>query len=275
MREIFIEESKQIQLGILKNFIAFCNQNRLTYFIAYGTLIGAIRHHGFIPWDDDIDVQMPRADYEKLIKTFNRQQTSDRFFLVSPYDKNAIHSYVKIIDQRTVKIESSVRYHNNAYLGVDIDVFPLDALPDTQEEYDQYYKKVQKIYKKYAYSKTEFSGKDLKSRALKLYQCLLGDGRRLIKKADAERKKCAYDASGYVGTLTSFYDYYNDRHNKEAYEHGVPVLFEGIEVTAPVGYDRVLRDIYGDYMQLPPIEEQKTHHGYTAYWKEEPQDGDR
>lgn len=267
MREIFIEESKQIQLEILKNFIMFCDQNHLSYFIAYGTLIGAIRHQGFIPWDDDIDVQMPRTDYEKLIKIFNQQQISDRFFLVSPYDKRAVHSYVKIIDQRTIKIEKGVRYQSD-YLGVDIDVFPLDSLPDTQIEYDQYYRKVQKIYKKFAYSEAHFLEKDWKSSILRLYQRLLGDHHRFVKKADAERKKHSYETSGYVGTLISFYDYYNDRHKKDEYERSVMVPFEGIQVKAPIGYDNILRKLYGDYQQLPPIEERKTHHSYSVFWKD-------
>ena len=141
-------------------------------------------------------------------------------------------------------------------------------LPDSQIEYDRYYRKLQKIYKKFTYSETQFFGKYWKNGVLRLYQRLLGDHHRYVKKADAERKKHSYENSGYVGTLISFYDYYNDRHKKEEYEGIIYVLFEGIQVKAPIGYDSILRKLYGDYQQLPPIEEQKTHHSYSVFWKD-------
>lgn len=268
MKEILIEEGKQLQLGILKNFIRFCEQNQLTYFIAFGTLIGAVRHQGFIPWDDDIDVQMPRPDYEKLIAIYNQKQApNEPFYLVSPYADNALHSYVKLIDRRTIKIEEGVRYPGD-YLGVDIDVFPLDALPDTQEEYDRMFNKMRKIQKKVAYSVINFEGKTWRDRLLRLYQRLLGDHRRYVKKMESNLKKRPYSESKFVGTMISYDDYYNDRHEKKDYESTVSLSFEGLTVSAPVGYDRILRHIYGDYMELPPVEKQVTHHSYTVYWKE-------
>lgn len=266
MRKISDEENKQIQLGILKNFIDFCDNNNLSYFIGYGSLIGAVRHKGFIPWDDDIDLQMPRPDYEKLIKIFNSSQGDKSFRLVSPYDKDAVHSYVKIIDTRTIKIERGVKYTGD-YLGIDIDVFPIDGLPDTADEYDNLFNKTQKIYKKYVYLKSDFRGKNLKETILRLYQFFSGSGSNLIRKAEKELGKYPYNNSKYVGTLASYYDYYNDRHEKDNYSDYTILKFEGIDIKAPIGYDKILRDIYGDYMLLPPEEERVTHHTYSTFWK--------
>ena len=266
MREISIEENKKIQLDILKNFVEFCNQHQLTYFLAYGSLIGAIRHKGFIPWDDDIDVQMPREDYDKLIRLYNENRSSDRYYLVSPYDPIALHPYLKLIDTQTVKIEQGVRY-GAQYLGADIDIFPLDGMPDTQPEYDRVFNKMRKIQKKFTYSKIIFDGTTFRDRLLRIYQWFLGDGRRYVKQLETKLRKRPYAESKFVGTMISYDDYYNDRHEKKNYESGVPVQFEELTVQAPVGYDRILRNIYGDYMQLPPAEKQVTHHSYILYWK--------
>ena len=266
MKEISYAENKQIQLGILRNFIDFCDNNNLSYFIGYGSLIGAVRHEGFIPWDDDIDIQMPRSDYTKLIEIYNKQN-STQYRLISPYSKSSLHSYVKIIDTRTVKIENGVRYTGN-YLGIDIDVFPLDSLPSAQSEYDFIYNKTRKIYKKFIYLKTDFTGKSLKELVLRLYQFFIRDSASLIKKAEKIIAKYSYNNSEYIGTLASYYDYYNDRHKIDNYQGYVMLNFEGIDVKAPIGYDNILKTIYGDYMQLPPEEEQATHHTYSVYWKD-------
>ncbi|MBO4693983.1 MAG: LicD family protein [Clostridia bacterium] len=267
MKKISYDESKQIQLGILKDFIDFCDNNNLSYFIGYGSLLGAVRHKGFIPWDDDIDLQMPREDYNKLIKIYNDMQATDQYRLISPYSKDALHSYVKIIDTRTVKDESGVRYTGEK-LGIDIDVFPIDGLPDTMAEYDDLFNKIKKIYKKFVYLKSDFSGNNLKNTLLRFYQSLMGTGSNLIRKAEKMLSKYPYNNSKYVGTLASYYDYYNDRHEKENYQGYVMLKFEDIDVKAPIGYDCILKTIYGDYMKLPPEDERVTHHTYTAYWKD-------
>ena len=141
MRLMSLEEHKKVQVDILVSFAKFCEENNLRYFMAYGTLLGAIRHKGFIPWDDDIDVWMPREDYNILIETF---KSKNNYQLIDPRGKMARHPYVKIIDINTIKIEKLVDYREGN-LGVDIDVFPLDGQPDNEREFVIWHNKLTKI----------------------------------------------------------------------------------------------------------------------------------
>ena len=145
MREIGIEEGKQIELDILKFLAKYCDEKGFRYFLAYGTLIGAIRHKGFIPWDDDIDLYMPREDYDKMIACFNKEAPAP-FKLIEPHEKGAKHTFVKIYDERTVKLENGS--YGGRELGVDVDIFPLDGVPADQAEYDAWFDKLVKIYNK-------------------------------------------------------------------------------------------------------------------------------
>lgn len=123
-RELTDIENQKVQLDILSYVDSFCSKMGLRYYLGDGTLIGAVRHHGYIPWDDDIDIRMPRPDYDELIRIFNEGSKDSRYRLIEPKSKLAQNSFVKIIDSDTIKIEPYLDY-KNGYLGVDIDVFPL------------------------------------------------------------------------------------------------------------------------------------------------------
>ena len=139
-RTIDLEQQKKIQFEILKEVRDFCDNNNLTYFLGGGTLLGAIRHKGYIPWDDDIDIMMPREDYEKLLTEFNK--TCDNQYKLLSYKNTEDYYYLfaKVINTKTILVEDN--YKKIKDLGIYIDVFPIDYLPEDDN-------KTQKIMKKY------------------------------------------------------------------------------------------------------------------------------
>lgn len=122
-----LRENQLMQIEMLKSFHEFCKENALRYYIIGGTAIGALRHHGFIPWDDDIDLGMPRKDYNKLISTYNKKRTNDRYILESPYTKNKdyCYTYSKLYDSKTLLVE---KLKKEFVRGVFIDIFPIDGV---------------------------------------------------------------------------------------------------------------------------------------------------
>lgn len=266
MRVMTFEEVKSVELEVLQYVSDYCDKNNLQYYLAYGTLIGAVRHKGFIPWDDDIDIWMPREDYNRIINEFNNNPSHYR--LISPTDKISRHSFVKIIDVRTVKIEPNVSY-TNGHLGIDIDIFPLDGQPDDDTTYSLWYENLQKKYRLYPFTIAQKMSNYVKTFIVKLVN--LGD---ILKKfiLNSTRKlhlKYPYNTSNYVGTIESCYNSKNNRFKKEWFSEHVLLDFEGRKFKVPVGYHEVLTKMYGDYMKLPPKEQQITHHSNNNYWKEE------
>lgn len=274
-RRITDEENKAIQLSILKYFSDFCEKNHLRYFLGDGTLLGAIRHNGYIPWDDDIDVRMPRPDYERLIMVFNDQKSN--YKLINPRDKISRHFYVKIIDTRTIKIERRVKYHGE-YLGVDIDVFPIDGAPDDICEFEKMSAQLRSYNKAFAYKKKGFimsvlgRGKDVLSRRYPARFIPFKSCNDILDITDNIIHRYPYDGSNYrcaVGIMDHF------RFPAILCEDAIEHQFEDGLFKIPSCYDELLRIQYGDYMELPPVSEQEPHHFYKIYWRNNLCNGDQ
>ena len=263
MREIGLDEAKQIELDILKEIADFCDKNNLTYYITYGTLIGAIRHKGFIPWDDDVDIQMPREDYEKFIKIFKHEYLS----AVVPGTPLSKHPIVKVINTRTVKIETVFNYPNG-YLGVDVDIFPIDGTPSDEAEFKKWYDELMKNFKKLSIAGEKLRGSFKHRIKMLVLKAFTRSTKHYLKKIDELHSRYSYSDSEFVGSIACLYNSPKNRVPKSCFENTVDVEFEGIKFKAPAEYDYVLRSIYGDYMQLPPEEKRVTHHSNKMYWKE-------
>lgn len=263
MKEMHFEEIKTAELDILCDVTRFCEENNLTYFLAYGTLIGAVRHKGFIPWDDDIDIFMPRKDYDK----FRSMYKNERYHVISPSDAIACHSMTKVIDSETIKLEPCLNY-KNGYLGVDIDVFPLDGEPGNEFDYKKWYKKLQKYYYGHFYlTMKPFSGK--RNFLISTILRLLGFTKsRLLKKAEALHRQYPYEESEWIGSVEMIYNSPKNRFKKEWFADYVLGDFEGRKFRIPIGYHEILTALYGDYMKLPPIEQQATHHSNNCFWRD-------
>ncbi len=259
-----INELKQIQLDMLKIFIDICSKNNLQYFLVGGTCLGAVRHRGFIPWDDDIDVGMPREDYEKFSKIASKELPEFLFFQTAETDPQYPMSYGKIRNSNTTYIETSSKYLK-IHHGVYMDVFPLDGISDK--------KIVQRIvsFKKKIYSKrisNVFYAPNAKQTVLKKFvnglillmypniQKTIAKRERLFRRKDYGKSKTVVLFGGIWGSREIM--------PKEIFGEGTQGVFEGVTVTLPQDYDAYLTRIYGDYMTPPPPEKRQGHHYFVV-----------
>lgn len=261
------EELKKTQLDILLSVDRFCKQHSICYFLTYGTLIGAIRHKGYIPWDNDIDISMPRPDYERFIQLYNTEKEK-KYYVISPdLDQSYPYPFAKICDPNTHLVEfSSIKYN----IGINIDLFPIDGLPKNEKEAKAHYWKINLYRNLLNIKKIELDFKRrslIKNIFLALSKTVLFviSYNYLIKKINHlfvtyNYSDCLYAADLNFGNV-------NRRLPKKIFESCISVEFEGYLFNAPIGYDLWLKSIYGDYMQLPPIEKRVTHHDFKAYYK--------
>ena len=258
LREIHIEELKQIQLNILEHVHKFCEDNGVNYFLTYGTLIGAIRHKGYIPWDDDIDICMPRPDYDKFIKNFTSGRYNVKCF---EKDKCFLSPFAKIDDNRTVLIED-VTVDNKQ--GVNIDLYPIDGIDN-----DIVLLKTQKVLRKLIFLKVmKFrKNRDIIKNIFLAFAKLLLLGvslNSIIKQMVKNAKKHDYNRSTQV-TCVAIGDL--EPVNKQVFKKGVLADFETTKFYVPIGYDEYLKSLFGNYMKLPPEDKRVAHHNFKAYWK--------
>lgn len=261
MKKISLEEIKKIELDILINFDAFCKENNLKYYLSGGTLLGAIRHKGFIPWDDDIDVCMPRKDYEKLIKIFP-YKFKDKYILKATEKNNFISPFTKIVDSRTV---IDLKYVKNKFeKSLWIDIFPVDGLPSNKKKIKEIYIKVSFYRKLLVLNTAKFKtskGKLLKQifKPFAIFIAKLIGVKFLIKKIENIALSNSYDKSEYVGAVTWGLYGIGECMKKSEFEKVVYVDFEGYKFPTFSCWDSYLRGLYRNYMELPPVEKRKTH----------------
>lgn len=248
---------------MFKWFDVFCKENDISYYAVGGTLLGACRHKGFIPWDDDIDIALPRPDYEKLILLLDKQQ--DNYFLETPFQNNKdyLYSYSKLYDVTTTLVENT-RYQCKR--GVYIDIFPLDGIGNDMSESIKNFSRFDKLNmflmtRTCAIRKERSIYKNIAIFIARLIPNFFIDDKKLSIKVDSLASKYKYDKCNYVANLMGAY------RSKEIIPKeflGNPTLykFEDIYVYGPEKYEEYLTHMYGDWRQLPPKEKQHSHHDY-------------
>ncbi len=256
-----MNELQAKEFNILRLFIDICNRLNLKYFLVCGSALGAAKYSGFIPWDDDVDVAMPRKDYDIFISKAPDLLPDDIFLQNYKSDPNFPKIFSKLRDSNTTYIESpykKLKMHH----GVFIDVFPLDSYPADKDKKQEFVNKVRN-YNRLLACALEPSG-SAKARAFRLITRFLGYHKRIkailteyevfLKFYNSEQTGIYCNYGNYRGTLEPV--------PVELYGEGTCLEFEGIPVIVPANYDKYLRDKYGDYEQDPPIEEQVGHHYY-------------
>lgn len=263
-----MEDIQRVSLDVLKKIAEVCEREGFRYTLAYGTLIGAIRHKGFIPWDDDIDIQMPRPDYEKFITYMVEHPIENLKVFNHKFVKNYPLGISRIADMR-YKIEEKI-IDEHCDMGIFVDVYPIDGLANFYED------------AKKAYSYTDKPRANL-LRVIDKNQSAIHIGQlftnprfflstiilRLkgLAKVQSDLEKAAthksFDECSFVGIPN--WNWIKLVYKRAWYENFVKAPFEDGEFYISKYYDDILRAEYGDYMQLPPVEKRVYHHGYIAY----------
>jgi len=257
-----LKKMKALELEMLRTFIDICQKLSLRYYLVGGTLLGAVRHQGFIPWDDDIDVAMPRKDYEIFLRE-GQKHLPGWYFLQSLYSEPEYHlNFAKIRDSRTTFVEYSVRKRRINH-GVFIDIFPLDGYPEDPKARAAMDRQ-QKLFKYRLRAEVEIPAAARHGFAAELglgVLCALSKLRYpSCRKALEVREKLQSAACG-----AAWANYCGAWGKKEImpaawYGQGTELTFEGLTVMGPEHWDKWLTQVYGDYMQLPPVEKRISHH---------------
>jgi len=263
-KRIEIEELKLIQLDVLSVIDAFCRSEGIKYSLGCGTMLGAVRHKGYIPWDDDIDIYLLRDEYEKLLRKFPDSQ-SDVKIAALQRDIKWDRAYAKAYDCRTELQDAGYKYR----IGVGIDIFPIDTVPENEEEWRRYDKKrrcYQRIYE-WKISMMFRKGRSLWKYVFLPFTKLIllpFSTRRMAEFLEYYSMKYNNTESQYV--FECCYGI-NNRFKRSAMEHVIDMPFEDRVFCGMYDYEEYLSNAYGDWRQLPPLEEQKTHHNFEAWWK--------
>ncbi|NBK91495.1 LicD family protein [bacterium 1XD21-13] len=271
IRDEYLVESKfkhiwMIEIDILKEIIRICEKYSLSYFVYGGTLLGAVRHQGYIPWDDDMDIAMLRDDYEVFLEKADMELDCERFFLQKSEIMGTVYEgFSRIHDNHSTAIIRKNR-NKDCNHGIFIDIFPLDFLPDNLNKRRKQIKKIKFLsgliyYYVYADEKVRYSNVQ---KLMKLFPKTIW--KSIIYKL---KKECVRynDQKGEKVAILSC-----DPNDEKCYwywediKETIELPFEYLMVKVPKGYDRCLKIGFGNYMEFPPKEERGKWHENEIYY---------
>jgi len=268
MKIISIEEKKTILLDILSAVDSFCEKEGIVYSMACGTMLGAVRHQGFIPWDDDIDIYLLRKDYMHLEEAFPDLLNGKYRFASLKRTKGWHCAYGKIYDDRTFSANPKAK---RIPFGINIDVYPIDDVPDNEKEWQDYRKKQKKAVYKLRYKNLNLSkDSSLRRNTMLLWHKLLivfQTKSRLLHLLDEVAQ--SNNGKGYSMGFECCQGLMQQHpFPKHLFSSVIYWPYEDRQFKGFKDADQYLRNGYGDYMKLPPEEHRVLVHGYDSYWKE-------
>lgn len=269
--DFYVNEKRKkiwaVELDILLEFDKFCKKHDLKYFLMFGSLLGAVRHNGFIPWDDDTDVCMPRSDYNRFLNL--KDEFKYPFFVQTPYtDKDYLFTYTKIRNSQTTAIITNFIGQRMNW-GMMLDVFPLDyiELEGSRDRYNRVAELATDISNYMRVSNPNPSESD-KVRIAKY------TGRNPLETYEEIHKianQFNYKKTSYVSVASlTLYSYERSIFYAEDFEDSILHDFHGFKLPIPIGYDRVLNTIYPNYMTLPPVDQRGAWHNNLIFDPETP-----
>lgn len=270
MEKISLEQTKKIQVNMLEYIHNICEKNNINYFLIGGSLLGAVRHKGMIPWDDDIDIALLRNDYNKLISILKKEKSNEYMILNNQIQKDYFYPFSKLINKKTVLIENNFESIEN--YGVYVDIFAIDSLPEDEKEINKRYK-MQKRYQNMIFLAAADNSKnknilkrimrDFCKKILKLYGY-----KNIVNKYDRICTKYNYLKNSKLAISNwPIYSKENEIQKLADYKNIMEIEFEKLYVKVPKNYDRILTTAFGNYMELPPEEKRVSNHNIEVYWR--------
>ena len=269
-----LEEVHQVSLDILKDVHEFCVKNGIKYSLSGGTLLGAIRHNGFIPWDDDIDIQMPRPEYEKFIHNYKSNCGYKLFSREIEGCEDVGIAYARVCEMDKTYVNTGIQPWQMKATGLWIDVFPIDGAPDDSLKAKL---KIEKMYWMWRLTlaarmrfKLDFGTTEGFFVKLRQYFKILVSNFipwKIILLYINQCKEYEYESCDYVANYSIIHYKFKEWQPKVEMASFTLHRFENEEFYIMDGYDISLSSLYGNYMELPPEDKRITHSNYIYYWK--------
>lgn len=258
-------EVQMATLDIIKKIDEICEKLNITYYLMYGSLIGAIRHKGFIPWDDDMDIAMKYPDYIKFLEYCRKKGDEMKPFELHNFEtnKNVFYNISRLCDTRYILEFDGMNYTSGTF----VDIYPLEGIGKKEdlEFWKRKLKKTPRIQKSIymCCNKTLFFGKTKLTRVANIPKCVISKilGKKYFFDKLNNYRKIDWNESDYVAVPAWETQYYE----RCWFDETIRVEFEDIMVSIPKEYDKLLRRSYSDYMKLPPEKDRRASHGYHAY----------
>ena len=264
-----IKEIQNVSLDILRDVHSFCVQNNIRYSLQGGTLLGAIRHNGFIPWDDDIDIIMPRPDYERFCNTY---ASANNYKLICRENQVCYLAFARVCEMEKTYVNCNLCPWTNQQTGVWIDVFPADGAEDDIEEAKKHINKAIEVFKVCLQTRRSYASLSTMNGFMmtikQIFRKAIYSHRDLFDKLDELCKIIPFGSTNHYSNISylgyGFREYHRIAVMDSFYIHD----FEDAQFYIMQGYDEALKEKYGDYMQLPPVDQQVARHYFEKfYWR--------
>lgn len=270
LKEMTIKDIQMVSLDILNDVHQFCVDNHIKYTLQGGTLLGAIRHNGFIPWDDDIDIAMPRPDYERFCKTYKSEKG---YQLRCRENGDSWLMFARVFESEKTLVKCNRYPWTETETGVWIDIFPLDGAEDDYDTASRRIHRIQKVFRKSQRVRSAFvdlnaAGWLLPKVKLMVKKLIYHKNNKVFDVYEKMCKEVPYGSTEHYCNIAYLWYGMKEYHRTDVLKNCILHQFEDRQFYIMGGYDEALHEKFGDYMKLPPVEQRVSNHSiHNYYWK--------